>query len=75
MVTNPDQVLTRPGVTIIFQADGEGSPGAKVGDYDTLLPDRFGRGFKVFYDEDNPTLSPAQVLDLLDPAPDYISYQ
>ncbi len=75
MVQNPDLILTRPGVTIIFQADGEGSPAAKVGDYDTLLPARFGRGFKVFYDEDNPTLTPSQVLDLLDPAPDYLSYQ
>ncbi len=75
MVQNPDLIVARTGVTIIFQADGEGSPTAKVGDYNTLLPARFGRGFKVFYDEDNPTLTPSQVLDLLDPAPDYLSYQ
>lgn len=75
MITNPDRVASPPGVIIVFQADGEGSPEAKVGDYDTLLPARFGRGFKVFYDEDHPALSPEAVMGLLNPAPDYLSYQ
>ncbi len=74
MVTNTDNILSRPGVIILFQADGEGSPPPKIADYNTLLPDRFARGMKVFYDEDSPQMSPADVL-ALDPAPDYVSYQ
>lgn len=75
MVRNPELIATRPGVTIIFQADGEGGPTAKAADYNQLIPARFGRGFKVFYDEDRPTLNPNEVLALLDPDPDYVSYQ
>lgn len=75
MIRNPELIATRPGVTIIFQADGEGGPAAKVADYDNLIPARFGRGFKVFYDEDTPTLKPNEVLDILNPDPDYLSYQ
>ncbi len=74
MVTNTDIIVSRPGVIILFQADGEGGPGAKIADYNTLLPPRFARGFKVFYDEDSPTMSPAAVL-ALNPDPDYVSYQ
>lgn len=74
MVTNADSILSRPGVIILFQADGEGSPPPKIADYNTLLPDRFARGMKVFYDEDSPQMSPTDVL-ALDPAPDYVSYQ
>jgi hypothetical protein len=75
MVRNPELIVNRPGVRIIFQADGEGGPAAKAADYNTLIPDRFGQGFKVFYDEDSPTLNPDEVLALLDPDPAYISYQ
>ena len=74
MVTNTDSIVSRPGVVILFQADGEGGPGAKIADYNGLLPPRFARGFKVFYDEDSPTMSPTEVLRL-DPDPDYVSYQ
>ncbi len=74
MVTNTDIIVSRPGVVILFQADGEGGPGAKIADYNTLLPNRFARGFKVFYDEDSPPMSPAAVL-ALNPDPDYVSYQ
>lgn len=75
MITNPDAIASPPGVRIIFQADGEGGPAAKIGDYDTLLPLRFERGIKIFYDEDVNRLTPAQVLARLDPMPVYVSYQ
>lgn len=75
MVTNTDAIISRPGVRIIFHADGEGGPGAKIADYDTLMPPRFGRGIKIFYDEDVNRLSPADVLRLLDPLPVFVSYQ
>jgi hypothetical protein len=75
MVRNPHLIVNRPGVRIIFQADGEGGPAAKAADYNNLIPERFGQGFKVFYDEDSPTLSPDEVLTLLEPDPAYVSYQ
>ena len=75
MVTNTDAIISRPGVRIIFHADGEGGPGAKIGDYDTLMPPRFERGIKIFYDEDVNRLSPSDVLRLLDPLPVLVSYQ
>lgn len=75
MVTNVDQIVSRPGVRLLFQADGEGGPAAKILDYDTLLPDIFERGIKIFYDEDTPTMTPSEVLARTDPDPHYISYQ
>lgn len=75
MVTNVDAIASPPGVRIIFHADGEGGPEAKIGDYDTLMPPRFERGIKIFYDEDVNRLSPAQVLARLDPLPAFVSYQ
>ncbi|MFN3217833.1 MAG: hypothetical protein ACE367_15165 [Acidimicrobiales bacterium] len=75
MVTNTDAIVDRPGVRIIFHADGEGGPAAKIADYDNLLPPRFERGFKIFYDEDTNRLTPREVLARLDPLPVYVSYQ
>ncbi len=75
MVTNSDEIVSLPGVRILFHADGEGGPAAKIDDYDNLLPDRFERGIKVFYDEDSPTMTPTQLLGLTNPDPTFISYQ
>ena len=75
MVTNPDLILSPPGVRLIFHADGEGGPSAKIGDYDTLMPPRFERGIKIFYDEDVNRMTPSQVLAWLDPTPTFVSYQ
>ncbi len=75
MVTNSDAILDRPGLRILFHADGEGGPGAKIGDYDNLLPNRFERGIKIFYDEDVNMMSPAEVLHRLAPDPTFVSYQ
>ena len=75
MVTNTDAIISRPGVRIIFHADGEGGREAKIGDYDTLMPPRFERGIKIFYDEDVNQLNPTDILMLLDPVPVFVSYQ
>ncbi len=75
MVTNPDLIESPPGVRILFHADGEGGPAAKIGDYDTLMPARFEKGIKIFYDEDVPTMTPAQLLQRANPDPTYVSYQ
>ncbi len=75
MVTNTDRIESPNGVRILFHADGEGGPAAKIADYDDLLPTRFEKGIKVFYDEDSPTMTPAQVLERTNPDPTFISYQ
>ncbi len=75
MVTNADLIESPPGVRVLFQADGEGGPAAKLADYDNLLPDRFEKGIKIFYDEDSPTMTPDQLLARTNPDPTYISYQ
>lgn len=74
MVVDPEDVVARPGVAIVFHADGFGSREAKLADYFGLLPDRFARGLKLFFDEDVRVLSPAEVLGL-DPPPDVVTYQ
>ncbi len=74
MVTDTDAIISRPGVRIIFHADGEGGQGAKLGDYHTLMPPRFERGIKIFYDEDIGLLTPTDILRL-DPLPVFVSYQ
>jgi hypothetical protein len=75
MVTNTDLIDSPPGVRILFHADGEGGPSAKIADYDNLMPPRFEKGIKIFYDEDSPTMTPLQLLDRANPDPTYISYQ
>ncbi|HSL58867.1 MAG TPA: DUF4214 domain-containing protein [Acidimicrobiales bacterium] len=74
MVIDPQNVVDRPGVAIVFHADGFGGRAAKLADYFDLIPDRFPRGLKLFFDEDVNLFSPAEVL-ALDPPPDMITYQ
>jgi hypothetical protein len=74
MVTNDHQVVDRPGVAIVFHADGIGSVEAKLADYRNLLPDRFARGIKVFLNEDPVVLGPDALLGL-EPPPDLVTYQ
>jgi hypothetical protein len=74
MVTNDHLVEDRDGVAIVFHADGFGSPAAKLGDYFSILPDRFARGMKIFYRQDTRIMSPAELM-ALDPPPGFVSYQ
>jgi hypothetical protein len=74
MVTNDHLVVDREGVAIVFHADGFGSPEAKLADYFSILPDRFARGMKIFYQQDSRIMSPAELM-ALDPEPGFISYQ
>ncbi len=75
MVTNTDLIQSPTGMRILFHADGEGGPAAKIADYDNLMPPRFEKGIKIFYDEDSPTMTPAQLLERTNPDPTFVSYQ
>lgn len=75
-VINKDVIQDYPLVDLIWDADGVGGIGAKVGDYHQYRDEpgfEYG-GFKLFYKRDTPLMTPGQVL-MLDPPPAYIIYQ
>jgi len=83
MVTNRDQLATRPEVAMVMNMDGFGTPPLKKGVYDRLSqPTRRGsdtlggpyNGFKLFFREDTGLMSPRDVLALR-PAPDVVVYE
>jgi hypothetical protein len=76
MATNKDVIQDYPLVDLVWDADGYGGPGAKVGDYQQYRNEggfEYG-GFKIFYNHDVPVMTPGQVM-ALDPPPAYIIYQ
>jgi hypothetical protein len=76
MASNKDIIQDYPLVDLVWDADGFGGPGAKVGDYQQYRGEggfEYG-GFKIFYNHDSPVMTPGQVM-ALDPPPAYIIYQ
>ena len=70
-------VSDRDELAVITQMDGNGTPSAKLDTWRTLLPAApagMSFGWKNFYDEDAPMLSPADTL-AVQPAPVFVSYQ
>ena len=78
MITNRELIETPPELAVVIQMDGQGSLGAKHTTWNALTRDTEDRGYrwgwKNFYDEDSPTATPAQVLELT-PLPVFVSYQ
>ena len=77
MIQDKEMLRPVPNVEMVVHADGFGTPQQKFEKYDLLVRDepiQYG-GFKLFYDQDTPLLSPKQVLDRLEPKPAVISYQ
>ena len=78
MITNRDRMETPEELAVVIQMDGQGSLGAKYNTWNALTRDTedlgFRWGWKNFYDEDSPTATPAQVLELT-PVPVFVSYQ
>jgi hypothetical protein len=71
------QLKARDNLAIVLNADGFGSPPAKISKYDLFTGQATGfhHGFKLFYKEDQPELmSPRRVLRLK-PAPDVVVYE
>ena len=76
IVTNKQLIQPTENVEVVLHADGFGGPEAKLTKYDLLVRDeatQYG-GFKLFYTQDAPLLSPQEVLQL-DPAPAVVTYQ
>jgi len=78
MITNRSLIETPPELAVLIQMDGQGSLEAKYSTWNALTrePDagRFWWGWKNFYDEDSPTATPEQVLELT-PLPVFVSFQ
>src|SRR5699024_8065653 len=76
IVTNKDINKPTEHVQVPLNFDGFGDPDIKISAYGKLVRDQpiqYG-GFKLFYDNDDPLLTPEEVLQL-DPAPAIVNYQ
>jgi hypothetical protein len=77
MVRHKDDLKVRPGVDMVLNADGFGTPDAKRSKYEELSPSRRSGlfpGFKLFYHEDTNLMSPKQVMRLR-PRPRFVVYE
>ena len=76
MVTNINRVKAVEQVQFVLDFDGFGDPLNKEQGYQLYVRDSdvpFG-GIKLFYDQDQPLMQPAEVVEL-DPSPDFVMYQ
>ena len=76
MLTNASKIRLDPRVQVVIDMDGYGPPGAKMGAYRWFVvrhPVQY-TGWKLFYKNDKPLMTPEQVLELY-PKPMYIQYQ
>lgn len=76
MIFNKSQIEPLPGVDVVLDVDGFGTPEAKIGDYNTFVRQQlieYG-GIKLFYKQDSPVMTPEQVVSLK-PEPMLVVYQ
>lgn len=76
MLTNTRAIVLDPRVQVVIDMDGFGPPADKRATYREVIvaePVQF-TGFKLFYRNDKPLMTPAEVLEL-SPRPVYIQYQ
>ena len=76
MLHDREVIVAQPGVELSIDMDGIGSPRAKLygyGLYAITEPSQL-PAFKLFFGQDNPLISPEDVL-AIDPVPDVIIYQ
>lgn len=75
MLREPERIARRARLATVQHVDGFGTPGQKLDTYRVVArPSRFRMGFKLFYDEDVPRMSAAQVLRIR-PRVDFVSFQ
>ncbi|NNF28928.1 MAG: hypothetical protein HKN73_17010 [Gemmatimonadetes bacterium] len=76
MLQNPERIKQDPRVQVVIDMDGFGSPGLKRHSYSSTVTPRSGQfaGIKLFYRQDRPLMTPAQVL-ALEPTPHFVLYQ
>ncbi len=76
MLTNHELIRMDPRVQVVLHMDGFGTPALKRSIYDVIVTRRPVQyaGLKLFYKNDKPMMTPAQILTLR-PLPVYIQYQ
>jgi hypothetical protein len=74
MVRGRARIKPRPGVQVVLNFDGIGSPDPKAAGYAALSRPQLFNGFSLFYQRDTPLMRPGAVL-ALEPAPDLLLYQ
>lgn len=76
MITNKDQIENVPGIDLVIHQDGFGSPEDKIANYNRYIAAEGAKhgGFKVFYQQDEPVMTPEQLMQLT-PQPDVVTYQ
>ena len=78
MITNRSEIRTTPELAVMIHMDGQGRSALKFNTYAEItrnsLDNGWWWGWKNFYDEDFPTLTPAQTLEAR-PVPYLVSYQ
>jgi hypothetical protein len=78
MIEGRELIELHPELATVIQMDGQGPLPTKYETFGALTgpadADRFGWGWKNFYDEDSPMATAAQVL-ALDPLPVFVSFQ
>lgn len=70
--------MSRPEIGMVIHADGQGSQPAKQDTWNALregAPAGIAWGWKNFYDEDLPVLTPEQTMRQVSPVPDLVTYQ
>jgi hypothetical protein len=70
--------MSRPEIGMVIHADGQGSQPAKQDTWNALrdgAPVGMAWGWKNFYDEDLPVLTPEQTMRNVSPVPDLVTYQ
>ena len=76
MLTNASAIRKDPTVQVVIDMDGFGSPALKRSTWRAVVqrdPVQY-TGFKLFYKNDKPMMTPKQVIELY-PSPVYIQYQ
>jgi hypothetical protein len=76
MISDKGAIIDYPNIDLVWDSDGFGGPGAKIGDYNQYAAEpgfEYG-GFKLFYNYDVPVMQPAAVLELA-PLPAFVVYQ
>jgi len=74
MIKNRAQIRQRPGVQVVLNFDGIGSPAAKENGFAALATEGLFNGFSIFLTLDTRVMTPAAVLGLL-PTVDFLLYQ
>ncbi|MDP5182039.1 hypothetical protein QOZ88_05265 [Blastococcus sp. BMG 814] len=79
MIPGLEQLDTsRDELAIMVHVDGQGGQGAKQATWQVLhrnAPEGLFWGWKNFYDEDIPMLTPGQTIEQVDPLPELVTYQ